>query len=435
MTLTKTLQELNWENIRPQVMKVNPELAKIIDQISPNKSFSFIKARYNFGELILKDGLLHLPEKSKSLSAADLKKFQEKLSYSKIPLLLILHNANEVFLDIKSRIIPLNLFKPGSLLGLFESMDYLFNYHSIPKWSVSAGARSLFALPKINESAGFKRLRLHYGLPSNISLRTIHDHWQLFVGMSRHESIEPTWHNEILFFTKEWFVQRNNDPAWVAFQQYLFQHAWRQAQFAIEKIELSLVWEVFINNISSRRLKPTPYLIDHLKHIMLIAFRKRPGFRPAISDLAAPINAMQKAITDAYSFQYAPTIMQTCSLDIENDLPIYYSLAFPTLLEGSSRNQYSSTMMLDLRDIKLLLNILLDSLPKSEFKETQILNAHFQFFHVEKDILGDIDSSRSIIEKDPVLKKNVEDLGGKFCATSPFWRASMLIHPFSRPKN
>lgn len=276
---------------------------------------------------------------------------------------MTLHNNNEVFIDTGNRIIPLNLFSAGSLLGLFESVDYMFSQEPEVKWSVSSGARTIFMLPKINESGGFNRLRMHYRLPSNMKLQHLSDHWHLFKAMTAHSNFEQSWHNEILFFTKEWLVKRDDDPHWVRLHRYLFQNAWQQARFAIRKIDLSLRWETFIDAISSRRLKPSPYLADQVKHIMLIVAGKWPGFRPANnSQQIAPTLGLQKAMTEIYSLKYyLPTIMHAHLFGPPIDLPVYYSLHFPTLLEGSPHNKNSSTLMLDLRDIKLLLEILLES--------------------------------------------------------------------------
>jgi len=144
------LQEMEWQDVRQEVKAVNSELAAIIDKLSPTKRYKLIKASYNFGDLILKDGIAHLPSTTGIPSSiTDLNsdaKLKSNLSYSSIPLFLTLKNANEVFIDTGSRIVPLNIAYPGNMLGLFESMDFLFKQPTLPKWSVTAGSRCIFML-------------------------------------------------------------------------------------------------------------------------------------------------------------------------------------------------------------------------------------------------------------------------------------------------
>jgi hypothetical protein len=430
------IREMNWQEARDQVHNVDKQLAELIDKIDPDKSFKLIKAIYSYGDLVIKDGILNLPKDKRRASPiygqTIERKIKEKLSYSTIPLFLTLHNCNEVFIDTGHRVIPLNLFHAGSLLGLFESIDYMyFGQASQAIWSVSAGARTTFTLSKINESGGFKRLKMHYRLPSNMKLQHFSDHWHLFKAIATHPHFEQPWRNEVLFFTKEWLIKRDNDPNWVAFHRYLFQNAWQQARFAIGKVDLSLNWEAFIDAISSRRLKPTPYLADQVKHIMLIVAGRWPGFRPADnSQQAAPTQGLQKSITDIYSLKhYVPTIMHAYLFKALANFPVYYSLYFPTLLEGSPNNKSSSTIMLDLRGIQQLLEILIDTYSTNKrFGDGNFKNIEFEYFHVEPDKYEEIQPSKNIIENDPVLSQECSQYPGRiFCATSPFWRGCIRI--------
>ena len=56
-----SIEEVTWEKIRDQVAAVNPELCHIIDKISPSQSLTLFKARYFFGDEIIRKGRLYLP--------------------------------------------------------------------------------------------------------------------------------------------------------------------------------------------------------------------------------------------------------------------------------------------------------------------------------------------------------------------------------------
>lgn len=53
-----SIKSITWESIRGKLNKVNPELAQIIDDISPNKSYKLYQANYPYAENIFKNGVL-----------------------------------------------------------------------------------------------------------------------------------------------------------------------------------------------------------------------------------------------------------------------------------------------------------------------------------------------------------------------------------------
>lgn len=434
MSLKRKLQIVSWQDRRDKVAQVNPELFQIIDQINPPEDLKLIEASFNFGDLILKDGVLQLPSDNKLVSVSDNRltpKIKDELLYSTVPLFMILDKISEVFINTDTRIIPLNIFNPGSLLGLFESVDSILENTSEPIWSVSAGARSIFMLPKIYENTGIKRLKLRFDLPYEYTLNNISDHFNIFTAIAKHSSFEQPWQNTILFFTKDWLTQDNTNPNWIQFYNYIFKNAWQQAKFAISKIQLSLNWETFINAISARNFKPTPYLSDQVKHILAIASGKWPAFRPAeINDDIAPIKGLQEAFIETYLLKkYIPTIMHTHLPNIGDRIPVYYSLYYPTLLEGSPHKKISSSIMLDIRDIKFILETLKGRhLSHNKFKLEAISQATFDFFHVENDIYHEIKSSSEIPKDDPAFLQCSDKYNNReFCASSPFWRGCIRI--------
>lgn len=432
------LNELTWSEIREEVVAVNAELALIIDKISPDKHFKLIKASYSYGDYILKEGVACLPnEKGQVLPYTEScfnEKLKEALSYSSIPLFLTLKKSSEVFIDTGFRIIPLNLFNPGSLLGLFETMNMMWNQVSEPKWSVSAGARSAFILPKITEATGLKRLRNEYGLTSDMQLKFLSDHWSVFKKIANHSSFTQPWKSEAVFFTRSWFEKYKNDGAWIDFQRYLFRKAWQQATFAIGKLELSLCWGSYISAITSRNLKPNTYLTDQLKHIISIAAGMWPGFRPDDeTQLVLPSREIQYAFAEVYMLkQYFPSLMHiSYLLDEKNtSLPVYYSLYYPIIAEGTPYNTNSSTIMLDIKSIKLLLETAVERSQDNSSKFNQIIkNTSFDYFHVEHDKFNEIQKSAVIPDFDNAFLNKKERVGRNedFCSTSPFWRGCVRI--------
>ncbi len=432
------LEALSWKQAQEEVRRVAPELATIINKLDPSDKCKLIKATYSYGDLIVDNGVLGLPdEQGKVIPITDAsssnKLFTEKLSYSPIPLFLTLEKSNEVFINANSRIVPLNLVNPGNMLGLFEAMDHYFQRYSKPRWSVAAGARSIIMLPKITESSGLKRLRTEFKLPASTRLQYLSDHASIFKSIAKHPNFTQAWKNTVLFFTEDWIANRQ-DPAWFEFYQYLFKYAWNQAQFAIKKMELSLTWASCVKAITSRNLKPNIYLADQLKHIISIAAGMWPGFRPADnSQLVAPIQGIQQAFVDIYQLKdYLPTLMHAYYLlDSAVNLPVYYSLFFPAILEGAPHNQSSSTIMHDLKNIKLLLDTAIERNQDNDSSFNEIIkHARFDYFHVETDKLQEVQPSQLLPNADSALLQEQTYFKDRtFCSTSPFWRGCIRILP------
>jgi len=398
----RKLEIVTWQEVRKQVALVNKELATIIDEINPNNHYKLVKATYLYGDLIVNRGLVQFPTAQSKLCSVheiDLPKtIKESLASQPIPLFLTLKNDNEVFVNTGTRIIPLNLFHQGSLLGVFETVNFILQHKVIPKWCVSAGARSIFMLPRITDNLRLDRLRFRYDIPATIRLKYLQDHWEFFTAMTRHESFEQAWHNEVLFFTQQW-ISAESQSKWFKFKEYLHKQSWKQIQFSIGKVDHSLQWETFIESISVRNLKPRPYLADQVKHILSIATSQSPAFRP-LKHLTetAPIQGIQNAFLDTYLLkEYLPTLMCIFPLnEVENGESCYYSLSFPTLLEGSPTDKSTATFMLDLKKIKLLIDTFNHYIKKHDLSENHFMHhIEIDYFHTDRDRRGEIQRKRS----------------------------------------
>ncbi|MBP6104764.1 MAG: hypothetical protein KA508_06900 [Gammaproteobacteria bacterium] len=150
-----------------------------------------------------------------------------------------------------------------------------------------------------------------------------------------------------------------------------------------------------------------------------------PGFSVECSSLALPIMELQQAIMEVYRLDhYWPTIMSASTLK-KSQQTVYYSLAVPTLFHGSTTMDRASSLMVEVRMIKLIM----DSLKKKLADHPIVQHTHFEYFHTEKDLYHDIQLSDMIPEQDPNFKQGIDPLSGRsFCASSAFWRGCIRIH-------
>jgi hypothetical protein len=426
------LQALTWQDVREEVKAVNLELFNSIEAISPDDSFVLYKVKYRFGDLIINRGVMQIPSDTSEhlipfheakLSTKD----RENLSYSPIPAHLILKNSCEIFVTNNERIIPMHFAKAGSVVGLFETLDYITNTQSAPLWDVAAGARSIFMLPHITEKQGISRLMKTYRLPHNIQLKNLSDQWGMFKRILEKENTSDPWSCEILFFSKKWF-ELEDDLGWSAFYRYIFKQGWQRIQYTFNQIERAFVWQAIIEVVEKRNLKPRHYIADTVKHLFAIATNRYPGFIPIdFEHDAAPIKLLQDIFIDVYGLKnYYPTFMGVRTLDQMDKQPVYYSLNLPTLVEGiPPLEKKANRIMVDLREIKLLIDTFKE---RSSYLEQhhKFKNINFNYYHTEKDMYGEIQASQDIATEDSRFLYK----GLPFCLHSHFWRGCIKISDY-----
>jgi hypothetical protein len=431
---------LTWKDVRNEVLAVNKALADIIDEISPDSSYKLIRAKYKYGDLIVSNGVAQLPDVNEELlplTSPDIDKLIKKeLSYRTMPLMLFLDKSSEVFIKNGTRIIPLNLFHKGRITGVYEAMDFIMGLPSNYSWNFSAGSRSIFMLPKITDTSSLKRVCSEYNIPiSSLHLKNQADHWALFklvAGNKAFAENKSHWQSQIIYFGEKWLLGDENSPAWRKFKHYVMYDCWQQAQFVIQKAKFNFSWGKYAEAVSARRLKPEPYLFDQLKHILSIANGDYPAFRPAVNtEEVAPIYNLQKVFVDIYRLRdYFPTIMYALPLsDLLQNQSVYYSLSLPTLLEGSPLKKSSSTVLVDLGQMKLLIETL-ETYFKNNAEQDKIINqTKFDYYHIEKDAAGEINTSNQIVIDDGQFSPDNSFPNREFCSTSLFFRGCVKITP------
>jgi hypothetical protein len=428
------MKELSWGDVKEEVKAINKPLYDIIEAIQPTSNQVLYKVKYKFGDLIAKEGTLNVPDWSGRLapitSSHISEEIKKKIGYRSIPLFMILKNSSEVFVNMIDRIVPLNVFNPGSLLGLFETSDYLINRPSYSIWSISAGCRTLFMLPSLADSQGVNRLRRYYDYPLRVRPTHLHDHFEIFKSIASSPKFDQGWECEILIFSESWL--NTSETKLFNFHHYIFSVLWEQSQYALEKVKFSFIWQIFMQALYKRKLNPRPYLSDTIKHLFLIAAKSWPGFCPADdSQRIAPTAGLQHAIMDIYQLKnYLPTLMHLAPLsDVERLFPIYYSLSYPMIMEGSPEHGTLNRIMPDLREIKIAIDTLFArTTTEHEAKLESLSDVKFDYFHSETDIYNEIRKSSEISEEDSrfiLSGKNFENR--TFCSSSIFWRGCIRV--------
>jgi len=430
------MREGSWKDFREDVKKVNPELFNIIEKISPDDKYRLIKVTYLYGEKITDLGTVCVPDMRGKLARLDdpqvSSKLKDQLGYCATPLIVQLTNASEVFVEAKERTMPLNIFSPGDVYGLFETADLLSGSHMKPCWSVTSGIRSVFFVAKISDAIGHKVLRDNYGVPSQPPRRLV-DQWETLKIIGKRANLEKPWVSEILIFTKDWFEKKYNDPSWLYFHYHIMLKSWLQSANTRAKLEYeSLMWETYADFICKMNLKPNPYIMDTIKHLLLVANGTALAFAPLNQNkIFLPVDVIEKAYVEDYGLKYAPIILGPTILNQHNTGScIYYSLSYPTLLEGTPAIRYPTSIISELQKIKtsiVSLSPVLEAVKASSFYEI-IKHAEFRYFHDEADKFGEILPIGDIVKYDVTIDGILTRFHDReFPAHSQFFRGSIQI--------
>jgi hypothetical protein len=428
------LEELSWDHARPLILKFNPELAGVIDKMTLSNKHTLFRARYPFGSHILKQGKLFIPNNHGKIVPIDdpsiPNKLRDNLEYSgSLPLGMLVYNTMESYIDISSRNVPFILMDPGKLFALWRVLD---PSHASTAWSLSAGAHSLLMVPKISDEIAHRRLVKEFYLDSSAP-KQLGSHSQVFTELANHPNFpDHNWHIEVIFFPKIW-IEKSNDLNWIAFHDFLVTMAWNGGQFSRNKILYDLI---FSQSQVVKNLRPNPYLIDTIKHIIAIGMGAMPGFCFATDDTVGPIASFEKVYNTIYGLKYAPAIMRPYHFNmyLEGLIMVYYSLNFPVAIETSPRSRKAPNVLQDLHDCSRIIQWFLADLTKGkyELENTPIFHlaerVQFDFLHSEEDKLNKIITSSTIPNTDLLFQEVNKRNGNKpFCEISPFFRGCIRI--------
>ncbi|MFZ9034911.1 MAG: hypothetical protein ACO2ZM_02150 [Francisellaceae bacterium] len=161
------LFKTNWQGVRDRVHAVEPEFARIVDEISPDDSFPLYIAYYPYG--VLKGDTISsfLPTNRGQMTricSHDLPlTLKSDFSYVSrgAPLSMLLEKTMELFIDLPQNkiTIPYELYKPGDIFpktAITMNHNTQFAPNGILK--TSSGARTAFMLPPISAYSKFDKL-------------------------------------------------------------------------------------------------------------------------------------------------------------------------------------------------------------------------------------------------------------------------------------
>jgi hypothetical protein len=434
--LKGSLERVSWEEARSDVLKVNKLFVDIVDKLCPGPEFFLYRAAYPFGATVVQNGLLHLPNDDGDIvPISDVsvnEKVQSDFQYAErnLPMGIMTKNSYEVFINTQNYCLPIVAATPGSVLGLWKQLDSQPTFHPVNIFSITAGARNIFMLPNVADFMNHKNLKRDFNVKQQAP-KELSEHWSIFKAISDHE--QSDWRAELLFLPQAWHDKLLSDEAWEPLHNYFVEYAWESSAYERNQMFYDFVLSC---TQAKNNLKPNPYLLDTLKHLLSISLGATPGFKIATDELLGPIDLIQKAYVEVYGLKkYAPTIIHPIHYSIRDPHPenVYYSLQYPTTLSFSPRSRKMTNTLFDLRELKYILEVFLNDVSHKQTNlENTILDAipeniEYNFYHSKPDALGEVSHSERMIDKNPALARSLSGAEKPFAVNGTFVRGCVSI--------
>ena len=433
------IERMSLQTACDHLKETHPELANIILDWKPKeRNYQFYKARYFYGETILKQGKLQLPLVNGGTVALNdpvvPDKIKKELSYSSFPVGVILNNTAEVFVELDTKIISLAVFEQGVPLGLLESLKNSESFCFKNVWTVTAGSRTAFMSPKISDKFLHAKIQRAFG-SDNPAPRMSSEHFDVFVEIMQKSGEQKKWYVDILFFAGDWFVADKKNLHWLRFHHYLQDYLLQYTGFARYRPTFNVIWHFFSYALNQKKKRISSSIFDHLKNLILGAIGVSPLYAPASDNTRGPMEEIQRVYLDIYGLQYAPTIMvpQHVSFN-KNALPAYFSLRQQNSFESNPRNKESESLITDLIQLQSLLRDFLTMVDRKKLKledtiiESIINATNFNFYHIDARNYKNINNTKKLPEDDKMLVKLFHSkLFLEFAYTSSFFRSCIQI--------
>jgi len=433
-----SIQKVYWSDVRQAIAKVNPGLAKVLDELQPGEDLPLYRACYPYGSTVIDSGLFHVPLPDGSVAPIDDPRVDEDVRRDLlteergIPMGIVLGREMELLVKTKHHELTWRVFSPGYIFALWKKLDIQPSHHPVNLFKLTAGVRSLFMLPNISDVKCHRHLRRDFNLklpvPSNLM-----EQWHIFKALLQHPSIDCQWHNDVLFFSKLWLEKIGHCAQFKDLYSYLLTHAWRNTSYERNQVLYYFALSVVQEN---RNLRPNPYLTDTVRHIFTICNGMLPGFCVANDDSAAPVSILQDIYIHSYGLkQYIPTFMRSRFIqEINNDEYMYYSLQLPTTLQFAPSSRKESSRLLDLNEIKHIMNTFIHevtygklSLENTSMWKT-LMSMEYDYFHNRRDYHQEIRLTKELAQEDPLLQQHKTKWGERIlCDSSVFFRGCIRM--------
>jgi hypothetical protein len=440
-----TVEILTWADVRDKIAAVNPWLWEIISDIKGVNKYHIIRATYPFGDDVIYKGNFFfningqsVPWESNKISR-NIKKLLD-YSWKTTPFGVVTNNSVESHIHHSNHILPFRLLLPGKTFSLSNIFDKESSYFITGLYSTKAGCRSMLMLAKITHALSSARLTKKYGVTRHLLPKELSDHWLLFNEIAHSPTFKTKWEAEITLFSHE-FINPIRET--LNARHELLSGIWREIAFQRNEKTYNFIWSIFFDTLPLS-LKNDTFIIQTVKHLILIAIQQAPGFVPEDSNLSGPITELIDVFLNCYKIRFhLPVFMRLEHFDGKN--PVYYSLYKSTFIYEAPERKATKQTINELIKIRSVLFSFRDYILNNKFehslKDTSLYKilseVDFDFYH--PDGTGDIKNSiEELVKADKRFTNlpydDISKYGLAFPIHSMFFHGCVKVGPKHRSR-
>lgn len=438
------LRKVYWSEVRKCVASVEPAFARIVDELSPDKSYPLYLAYYPYGAIDADTISSLFPDGEggyyRISDAHAPKEMVKHLGYSRdsTPLGMVLDKQIECFIDLKQEKItlPWLVYTPGKIFPFSRILTRKHDRVYTPNGLLcsTAGARSAFMLPNIGCAVHHSNLQRDFNV-QHPPPKSLYEHWAVFKEIVNSNVIQSDWRCCVMYFAEKWVDKIRHDKSWSDLKHYLHELAWYYYDYERNRVYYDIAFSMIQQK---RNLKPNPYLADTAKHLFATAIGATPGYAPALTEDALPLSCIQRTFVESYGLKkYLPTVMQPTHFAMESsDGPVYYSLQNPSTRVFSPKSREASSTLFEIRELEHLMKIFIQELSRDNAVCADTImgqvaqHVSFQYFHNKMDRHRVVRASTDI----PAIDKRFtpshhphKKTGAVFAADAPFVRGCISL--------
>lgn len=431
-----------WAKVRERVHKVAPEFAALVDDVNPGKDMPLFLAYYSYGRSKGDTSNVILPRMddgdyrlTKNEAPKEVFKYLGYGSDS-APFTMVLEKTSEMFTDIKDQQVtsPRIVYQPGDFFPLsrfFTTHQRRYSPNAI--LTGTAGARSVFLLPEIGSLSHHAHLQRDFGIQS-APIKLLHEHHALFKELANHTLVNCDWKSCLLMFSEKFLQSIIKEKKWLPIKDYILQYGWNKTDYD----RCQFYYDVIFSTIQRKRnLRPNPFVLDTVKHILKISLGVIPGFSPLTTDDLLPLTILQEIFIESYGLKHTPTIMGPQHYIFEKDKhPTYFSLQYasPDIFAPTSRT--SSSTVFEIRELAHVIEVLQQELSRDDslcadtvFKDL-MRTLEFSYYHNRPDQHRVMRLSKELETLDPRFQRmptKYKTQQAAFASDSKFFRGCVAI--------
>lgn len=319
------------------------EMEKAIKGLSHEVPDLFI-AEYNYGESIINSDGFVVPKNSNSIIEKEL---FSKSGKKRIPLIFILQNSSEIYIEIKpGDTKSLKLLSVGELIGTYEAVDLMQHKSSefkpiafTPSWQAIAGSRSVFLLNRFRSRESQDQIislldregfftsyiseKYSFSNDNNFRDKLKKDIFPIFKFIA---DLNSTWKTRIVVFSDEWF---NDDFSYCnPFRKHIYDSAWNQASFSIN---LDAISSQLSSIVGFSSMTDNQILLD-LTQICSSETFAHEVFQAHDQQITGPFSMVQDFLQKGLDYDKPPLIIHpvdiNAKMQVAEKVIGYYSTTF-----------------------------------------------------------------------------------------------------------